>query len=65
MRTISLDELNLYLPLTDLVTMATENMRPYHNVLGFSGPNDFSNNIKFPKTHISTLAAWMNDENYS
>jgi len=47
--------------LTDVVTDATENMSPEHNILGLSGPNDFSNNIKFPKTIVSTLSAFMND----
>lgn len=55
------DEMNLYLITTDPVARNAHYMRPMHNILGLTGPNEFSNNIKFPKTLISTLANWMNE----
>lgn len=61
MRTIEMDEMNLYLITTDPVARNAHYMRPMHNILGLTGPNEFSNNIKFPKTLISTLANWMNE----
>lgn len=54
------DELNLTLPLTEKVYRHMDNFEPHHNLLSLSGPNDFTSNIKFPKTIVSTLANWMN-----
>lgn len=50
------DELNLTLPLTEKVYRNMDNFEPHHNLLSLSGPNDFTSNIKFPKTIVSTLA---------
>lgn len=52
--------MNLYLALTDVVVDSLENLEPYHNVLGLTGPNEISNNIKFPKTIITTFANYFN-----
>lgn len=54
------DELNLTLPMTEKVYRHMDNFEPHHNLLSLSGPNDFTSNIKFPKTIVSTLANWMN-----
>ena len=54
------DELNLTLPLTEKVYKNMNNFEPHHNLLSLSGPNDFTSNIKFPKTIVSTLANYMN-----
>ena len=54
------DELNLTLILTEKVHRNMENFEPHHNILTLNGPNEFSNNIKLPKTIISTLSNWMN-----
>lgn len=54
------DELNLTLPMTEKVYRNMENFEPHHNLLSLSGPNDFTSNIKLPKTIISTLANYMN-----
>lgn len=52
------DELNLTLPLTEKVYRNMDNFEPHHNLLSLSGPNEFTSNIKFPKTIVSTLANW-------
>jgi len=54
------DELNLSLALTEKVLKHLHNFEPHHNILTLGGPNEFSNNIKLPKTIISTLSNWMN-----
>lgn len=54
------DELNLTLLNTRKTIQSAENFRPHHNLLALTGPNDFTNNIKLPKTIISTLANYMN-----
>lgn len=54
------DELNLSLVLTEKVMRNLCNFEPHHNILTLGGPNEFSNNIKLPKTIISTLSNWMN-----
>ena len=54
------DELNLSLALTEKVRRNLCNFEPHHNILTLGGPNEFSNNIKLPKTIISTLSNWMN-----
>lgn len=53
--------MNLYLLVTKKMVKAVYPLEPYHNVLGLSGPNEMSNNIKFPKTIISTLSNWINN----
>lgn len=53
------DELNLSLILTNKVYKNVENLLPHHNILGLTGPNDFTNNIKYPKTIVSTLSNWF------
>ena len=53
--------MNLYLILTDVVNKAVENLEPYHNVLGLTGPNELSGNIKFPKTLIVTMSNFFNE----
>ncbi len=55
------DEMNLYLLVTRKMVNAVHPLEPYHNVLGLSGPNEMSSNIKFPKTIISTLSNWINN----
>lgn len=54
------DELNLSLALTEKVLRNLHNFEPHHNILTLGGPNEFSSNIKLPKTIISTLSNWMN-----
>lgn len=54
------DEMNLALALTDEVVDSLEGLEPYHNVLGLTGPDEISNNIKFPKTLIKTFANYFN-----
>ena len=54
------DELNLTLPLTEKVYRNMDNFEPHHNLLSLSGVNEFTSNIKFPKTIVSTLANWYN-----
>lgn len=53
------DELNLTLILTNKVYKNIDSLLPYHNILGLTGPNDFTNNIKYPKTIVSTLSNWF------
>ena len=54
------DALNLTLALGYNVVKNLENFAPYHSLLGLTGVNDFSSNIKFPKTVVSNLANWYN-----
>lgn len=54
-----MDELNLSLILTEKVLRNLNNFEPHHNILTLSGPNEFSNNIKLPKTLISTISNWL------
>jgi hypothetical protein len=54
------DEMNLYLLTTQKLYRTAKYLEPYNNILGLSGPDEFSNNIKFPKTIVSTLANWAN-----
>jgi len=56
-----LDSLNLSLALTKNVYDAMDNFEPHHNVLGLNGPNEFTSNLKLPKTIISTLSNFMNN----
>jgi hypothetical protein len=53
------DQLNVTLALTTNVTRNMHNFNPHHNILSLTGINDFSNNIKLPKTIISTLSNWI------
>lgn len=53
------DELNLTLVLTEKVLRNLNNFEPHHNILTLDGPNEFSNNIKLPKTLISTISNWL------
>jgi hypothetical protein len=53
------DEMNLYLMLTEKMSSAAHTMEPSHNILGLTGPNELSNNIKMPKTITSTLSNWI------
>jgi len=53
------DELNLTLVLTQKVLNNMSNFDPHHNILSMSGVNEFTNNIKLPKTIVSTLSNWM------
>jgi len=55
------DELNLTLPLTERVHKHMDNFESHHNLLSLTGPNDFTSNIKFPKTIVSTLSNWFNN----
>lgn len=55
------DSLNLSLALTKNVYDAMDNFEPHHNVLGLNGPNEFTSNLKLPKTIISTLSNFMNN----
>lgn len=57
------DEMNLYLITTDVVADAVSGLEPYHNVLGLSGPDEMSNNIKFPKTLVTTFSNYFNGLN--
>jgi len=54
------DELNLTLPLTERILRHMDNFESHHNLLSLTGPNEFTSNIKFPKTIVSTIANWMN-----
>lgn len=56
------DEMNIYLLTTKRMTEHADNLKPYQSVLGLSGPNDISSNIKFPKTIVSTLSNWLADQ---
>lgn len=56
------DELNLMLPLTENVTKHMDNFEPHLNILTLSGINEFSSNIKYPKTVIATLNNWLYTE---
>lgn len=53
------DELNLTLALTEKVYRNLDNFEPHHNVLSLTGVNEFSSNIKLPKTVVSTLSNWF------
>lgn len=53
------DELNLSLVLTEKVLRNLNNFEPHHNILTLGSPNEFSNNIKLPKTIISSISNWM------
>lgn len=53
------DELNLYLVLTEKVLRNLHNFEPHHNILTLDSPNEFSSDIKLPKTIISTLSNWI------
>lgn len=55
-----LDEMNLALIITDVVAASVSGLEPYHNVLGLSGPDEMSGNIKFPKTLITTFSNYFN-----
>lgn len=54
-----MDELNLTLALTEKVYRNLDNFEPHHNVLSLTGVNEFSSNIKLPKTVVSTLSNWF------
>jgi hypothetical protein len=54
------DECNLFLFTTEKLLRNGKYMEPYNNILGLSGPDDFSNNIKMPKTITTTVSSWMN-----
>lgn len=54
------DEMNLALIITDVVAASVSGLEPYHNVLGLSGPDEMSGNIKFPKTLITTFSNYFN-----
>lgn len=56
------DELNFTLALTEKTYRNLHNFEPHHNVIGLNGPNEFSTNIKFSKTVISTLSNWMESD---
>lgn len=56
------DELNLTLVLTEKVYRNMNNFDPHHNILSMSGVNEFTNNIKYPKTIVSTLSNWMSTD---
>lgn len=55
------DEMNLSLIMTDVIAEASKGLEPYHNVLGLSGPDEVSNNIKFPKTLVTTFSNFFNE----
>ncbi len=55
------DSMNLTLALTKSVHDSMVNFEPHHNVLGLNAPNEFSNNIKLPKTVVSTISNWFNN----
>ena len=48
------------IPMTKKVLDNLHNFEPHHNVLAVTGVNEFSSNLKFPKTVISTLSNWYN-----
>ena len=54
------DELNLYLLTTEKLLRNAKYLEPYNNILGMSGPDDFSSNIKFAKTVVTSLSNFMN-----
>lgn len=51
--------MNLYLLLTRKMAQKGYRMAPENNILGLTGPNEFSNNIKMSKTNISTIGNWF------
>jgi hypothetical protein len=53
--------MNIYLLVTKKMQDAVGPLEPWNNVLGLSGPNEMSSNIKFPKTLVSTLSNWINN----
>lgn len=55
------DSLNISLALTKNIYDSMDNFEPHHNILSLSGPNEFSSNIKLPKTIVSSLANWMSN----
>ena len=55
------DALNLTLVsgVNDIIKNEMHNFEPHNNILSLTGSNEFSNNIKFPKPIVSTLANWF------
>ena len=53
------DELNLTLLLTEKVIRNSVKFEPHYNIISLTGNNEFSNNIKFPKTIVATLNNWF------
>lgn len=56
------DEMNLQLVLTKPAVEQLHNFKPHHSVLSLTGPNEFSNAIKFPKTLAATLSSWFDSD---
>ena len=54
------DQMNLTLPLTQKIIKNMTYFEPHHSLLALSGTNDFTNNIKYPKTIVSNLANFYN-----
>lgn len=54
------DELNLYILTTKKMLESAKYLEPYNNILGMTGPDEFSSNLKFPKTITSLMSNWMN-----
>lgn len=55
------DEVNLYLLTTEKLLRNGKYLEPYNNILGMSGPNEFSNNLKMAKTVVTSISNWMNN----
>lgn len=55
-----MDEMNVYLLTTQKLLRNAKYLEPYNNILGLTGPDEFSNNIKMPKTLVSTISNWFN-----
>lgn len=59
MHTMEPDELNFTLILTEKVHKNMDNFEPHNNILSLTGINEFTSNIKFPKTIVSTISNYM------
>ena len=57
------DALQIFLPTSELLTLACQNFDPHLNLLGLNKVNGFSNAINLPKTIISLLSNWYEGGN--
>lgn len=53
------DEMAITMPLTDIVLDNLHNFDSVNNVMTLSGPNEFSGNMAYCKTAVSTMANWL------
>lgn len=58
------DMMNLTPLLTKEAIEESENFSFHHNILGLSGPNEFTGALGIPKSIVSTVSNWFNEEKY-